>query len=273
MNNFLKLFFAFTASAIITFVLCHFIWPLIKTEPKTKDDPIEIITEKKSEATSNTLREAATGVPGVQLTEADPSETASSTEDISKTEAEVEITESVTYSEPVVNVSNVRVKAVVKQTEYYYSVTKLTASADGQIEYALEDNEGHSYTSSNGIFNKVAANNTGEYTVKVHDVDHNLVSAPKSIRGFSRLKPISNKLTAAELNSLFATGDYDGNRSSLQGRMAEEVTIINTSGNLNCPTYYEIFTAINLEGWTVSVESLGYDCLNRVSKIVINASK
>lgn len=262
MKNFLKLFVVFVLSAAIAFAACYYIRPYISHNSSPKTSTAATSSKGKTSTSSGTsvgVSNVTNESPIVLIEEV--------------TTQEPEPVETVSYADPVVNTSNVRVKVVIKQTEYHYTVTRLSATSAGTTSFVIEDNEGHKYTSPNGVFNNVAANNTGEYTVIVRDTDHNLVSTPKTIRGFVKHTPITNKLTANELSNLFATGDYEGCRDSLKERMADDVKIVIASGDLKCPTFQEIFTAVYLEGWMVSVSSVEYDCLNRVSKIVVNASK
>lgn len=173
---------------------------------------------------------------------------------------------------PVVDVNSVRVNLIVEKAKYYYSVrgVKCSVNAEG-IEYVLSDEYGHTYISVDGRFPNVAPNANGQYVVVARYTDSGIESFPQIIRGFYVQNPISDKLTAEELTGLIATGDYDGNKASMDGRVADNVKINSTDPEYVCNTLAEVFMSVGLEGWTVSVISVEYNCLNKVIGVTLSA--
>ena len=176
---------------------------------------------------------------------------------------------------PVINISAARVVLSVGKNTYYYTVSgiKSSGSSDGTT-YKLSDSFGHTYTSNNGTFNRVVANNTGIYSVVAQDSSTGLSSEAKAINGFNIVDPIKNKLSASELSSLIATGDYNQDViNKLSGRMAKKVSINCDNSSFGRNTLAEVFMAVGLEGWNVTVSSLDYNCLGQVDVINLSATK
>lgn len=163
--------------------------------------------------------------------------------------------------------SNAKVKLVVGKESYWYNVTGLRSNneASANIEYVLKDGDGHIYASRDGRFTKVSANASGEYTVVIRDLDNGLESKSKTIGGFVGQTPVT-RLSTAELEKLINTGDYDGCKAKLSGKLSDKPEIKGTGRS----TIQELFMAVNLEGRKVSVVSLEYDCLGRITSIVVS---
>lgn len=164
-------------------------------------------------------------------------------------------------------ISNAKVKLVVDKNSYWYNVTGLRSNneASERLQYVLRDKDGHTYESGTGKFTKVSANTSGKYTVVIRDLDSGLESTPKTIGGFGIQTPVT-RISAAELEKFINTGDYDGCKDKLSGKLSDKPEIKGTKRG----TIQELFMAVNLEGRKVSVSSLEYDCLGRIMSIVVS---
>jgi hypothetical protein len=174
--------------------------------------------------------------------------------------------------QPPVITSVGRPKLVVGMTEYFYNLSGVKLeNTEGSFEYTLSDGL-NQYTSATGKFTRVKANQSGTYNLTVTDLDAGLTSEVKVVKGFVIKTPIANKLKATELTAMIATADWDGSKPSLDGRMADTVKIQCSNPDYATSTIQEVFMSV-MEGWTVTVTSMQYDCLGRLSKVQINASK
>lgn len=175
---------------------------------------------------------------------------------------------------PVLVTTKVRVSPNIGRLSYYYSASGFSVEGETEgITYVMTDNEGHSYSSEDGVFPQIVANSSGVYTVIARNNATGLESEPKTVGGFNELKPITNQLTAAELTQLIQTGDYDGCRSRLDGKVREKVTVRCSNPEYKYNTLQEVFLSVGLDNWEVKVSSVDYDCLNRVMAINFVATK
>ena len=174
---------------------------------------------------------------------------------------------------PELNVSDVRIRLVVGKNEYYYIVSGINAGDDAnEISFTLSDDYGHIYTSIDGSFPNVAANKAGTYSAVATSAS-GLSSDAKLLKGFNIVQPVANRLTAGDLSSLFATGDYDGCKTLLEGKLAKNVVIKCTDTEYKCNTIPEVFMSVGLENWAVIVTSVEYNCLGQVSCIRLSVQK
>lgn len=175
---------------------------------------------------------------------------------------------------PELKTDQIRVRLYVGKSSYYYTVKGIGVSAESEgIVYTLTDAFGHEYTSDTGSFTQVSANATGTYTLVVHDTATGLLSEPKTIGGFNIIPPVANPLSASELTELIKTGDYDGNKSLIEGRLANSQKIKCSNSNYTANTIQEVFMSVYLENWIITVASLDYNCLGQVTCINLNAQK
>ena len=177
---------------------------------------------------------------------------------------------------PELNLSSVYVRLSVGRTSYHYAVYGLKVNGDsGSLMYELSDDYGHSYTSKDGRFNKVSANETGVYRITVRNTETDLKSEAYEISGFDMQSEIGNRLTETELTDFLKNGDYD--REDVKSRLSETLTksvkVVCDNADYNANTIQEVFMSVNLESWKVTVTSLEYDCLGRVRVINISASR
>ncbi len=182
-------------------------------------------------------------------------------------------TVSLPIPKPVVNTSKVQVSLVVGYVSYSYSVRGIKVEGEGgNYLYTLYDDV-NKYTSEDGTFRKVQANTTGSYFLTVENVDNRIVSEPIELKGFNKQIPIENKVSARELTEMIGTGDWDGNRVKLQGRMRNQITINCSDPEFEKKTIQEVFMAVLLEGWLVEVTDVSYDSLGKLYAITLKASK
>lgn len=181
---------------------------------------------------------------------------------------------------PVLDVSKIKVRLAVGDTSYHYTVSGVIVSAsdgetdyvDGDLQYLLADKYNHRYESNDGQFNAVEPNSDGIYSLKVLDKKHRMAQDEVEIKGFTVRNPVT-KLTASELSRLFNTGDYSGSKSAMNGKFAPNVAVISSTDGFSPMSYMEVFTLVDLEGWSVTVTSLRYDCLNQITRIYLRANK
>lgn len=173
------------------------------------------------------------------------------------------------------NVSRARVSLTVGKDAYYYAVSGIqTDSPSDNLSYTLSDAYGHSYTSSDGYFSRVEANDAGTYSVTVKDLNTHRTSEPRQIQGFGKVAEISDKLTASDLTAMIGTGDYDGHKGQLTGKIVNDVRITCSNSEYgNRSTIQEVFMSVGLEDWTVSVTSVEYNCIGQVYSMNLNVSK
>ena len=175
---------------------------------------------------------------------------------------------------PELNVSRAKVTLAVVQDAYYYVVSGVRAeTASDNLSYTLSDAYGHIYTSPNGKFPRVDANSSGTYSIVVTDLNSNMSSEPRQLRGFKIVNKVTDKLTASKLTEMIGSGDYDTQQKYLAGKLASNLKISCANEEYNRPTIQEVFLSVGLDGWTVTVTSVGYNYLGQVSSINLNASK
>ena len=177
-------------------------------------------------------------------------------------------------SEPTSPILLVEDVKVVPEVGDYYSVSGAKVKENSEnIEFTLEDAFGHKYTSANGSFNHVEANETGEYNLVARDTNTGLSSDTKTIRGFNKKQPVANPLTEFELTEIIMTGDYDGNKSKLAGKLAKSISIKCSNSDYKPNTIQEVCMSVGLEGWNVKVVTLDYNVLSQVTKIYLEAQQ
>ena len=95
---------------------------------------------------------------------------------------------------PELNLSSVYVHLYVGRTSYHYAVYGLKVHEDSEsLMYELSDDYGHIYTSKDGRFNKVSANETGIYHVSVRNILTDMKSETLEISGFDMQPEIENR--------------------------------------------------------------------------------
>ena len=197
-------------------------------------------------------------------------EIVSTSESLGETISEPEVV----VTAPVLDITKVRISPNIGRSSYYYSASGFSVEEETEgVTYVMTDNQGHTYSSEDGIFPQVEANNTGVYTVVAIVNATGKESEPKTIGGFNELKPIDNQLMATELTQLIQTGDYDGCRSRLDGKVRDKVAVRCSNADYQYNTLQEVFLSVGLDNWNVRVSSLDYDCLNRVISINLVATK
>lgn len=170
--------------------------------------------------------------------------------------------------------NKVWVALYVGKISYSYTVSGIKVNVDsGNIIYTLADSFGHKYTSNDGKFTNVKANSTGTYTVVAEDTATGLSSEPKFITGFKEIVPIASPLTASELTNMIITGDYDGNKSKLNGKLAKSLSVKCSNPDYTANTIQEVFMSVLLENWIITITSLEYNCLKQVTRINLSAHK
>lgn len=170
--------------------------------------------------------------------------------------------------------NRIRVQLYVGKTSYYYTVKGIQVSEESEdITYTLTDSFGHEYTSDNGEFTHVDANNAGTYTIVAEDAVTGLSSEPEIITGFKVVNPVASPLTASELTNLIMTGDYEGNEPQLKGKLAKSLSVKCLTPDYSYNTIQEVFISVLLENWTITVTSLEYNCLRQVTRINLSAQK
>lgn len=175
---------------------------------------------------------------------------------------------------PVVDISKAKVRLTVGKTAYYYVVTGLDAKKVSEsVQYVLANNRGRKYTSRDGKFEEVEACEDGTYSVFVQDLETGLKSEEKELSGFKIVPPVQNRLTAPELERLINTGDYDGCKNRLSGKLAGSVKIVSSGNDFVKSTLQEVFMAVGLEHWKVEVTAVGYNCLGQVMEVKLKARK
>ena len=213
-----------------------------------------------------------------QITEKIETEVPPATNDEQKSSDEDGISEVIEVKEapvaPVLVTNQTKVELYVGKSSYYYRVRGIKVSDESEnIRFTLTDSFGHEYTSENGKFDHVEANSAGTYTVIAHNASTGLSSEPVIIKGFQTIKPVANRLTTSELTSIIMTGDYDGSKSMLAGKLAKHISIKCTNSEYSYNTIQEVFISVGLENWSVSVTSIDYNCLGQVTSIKLSAQK
>lgn len=251
MKRTIKIVLAFVLAVLVGFGVVYF----LKMQSR----------EKESVSGSETTTQLpATSTPGARVITSEENSTLASelVEDTANPVA------------PELVVSSARVSLSVGRTSYFYTVSGIRVNGNSEgITYTMTDSFGHRYTSNNGTFNKVEPNSTGAYTVIAQDSTSGMSSETKTIRGFNTVEPVQNKLTASDLTSMISTGDYDGNKPKLDGKLAKKVSIYSSSSDYSRSTIQEVFMSAGLEGWDVTVTSLEYNCLGQVMGVNLNAKK
>lgn len=174
----------------------------------------------------------------------------------------------------------VKVNLAVGSTSYHYTVKGIQAKdaesgdvlTETQVRFYLEDGNGHSYQSTDGTFNDVAPTSGGSYRIYAQDITTNKKTGAETINGFVIKTPI-DRLSASELTSIFNTGDYASNSARLKSKCAPSVRIVNQTAGLAPNTYQEVFMAVDLEGWQVTVTALDYDCLGQITRITLRGEQ
>ena len=180
----------------------------------------------------------------------------------------------ITLFAPELVTDNIRVELYVGNTSYYYIVKGIKVRGESEgIVYTLTDSFGHEYTSDNGKFTHVAANSTGTYTVVAKNTVTGLFSDPEIITGFKVVNPVANPLTVSGLTSIIMTGDYEGNYSQLEGKLAKSISVKCSNSDYTANTIQEVFMTVLLENWIITVTSLEYNCLKQVIRINLSAHK
>lgn len=202
-----------------------------------------------------------------------PTDTVSTLTEADSVYVKVDTVETTPAVAPELVKSSIYVHLSVGRRSYYYTVSGVRVSeGSDSIVYELSDDYGHLYTSEDGTFKKVLANETGIYRVTAKDNKTGLVSESHEISGINIQTEIENKLTASELTDFLRTGDYDREdiKSRLTETLSKSVKIACTDDDYKANTIQEVFMSVNLESWKVTVTSLEYDYLGKV--IVINIS-
>lgn len=132
-------------------------------------------------------------------------------------------------------------------------------------------------TSDDGKFKAIPAskNECSTYFVVVNAFgsDGQLQSSrDREIDGFEEVKPVTNRVTKAQLQSMINRRDV-----ALQGgnsNISNSVTIIvnNLGSGENKPqSFQDVYNNLNFDIWSsVSVVDVGYDSENRVSKVILS---
>ena len=200
--------------------------------------------------------------------------------EVKKTEEETKVVPAIPQRTISLDVKKARVNLAVGSTSYHYTVKGVQAKddetgavlTDAEVRFFLEDDYGHAYSSTTGQFDTVAPNQTGTYRIYAQDLTTQLKTQPSTITGCVVKTPIQ-KLTASELTTIFNTGDKEGNEYKLKGKFAPSVKIVSLTSGFSPKSYQEVFIAVGLEGWNVTVTSLDYDCLGQITKITLRAEQ
>ena len=155
-------------------------------------------------------------------------------------------------------------KLVVGKTKYYYTLT-LKGLPVGDYEYKLYDSF-DSYSVADGKFSQVAPNESGKYKLIAIDKHTGERSEPKTISGFVTKTPI-DKMTAAEINNVVATGDYDNYANVILNKCYGKKCEVKSGGQKT--TLANVFTEVLL-GTSRTVKNVEYNCLGYITTIEFN---